>query len=104
MLRANKVRKRRFADNARDQNEIVSPIPAEPVADPDPYPALEGLQPNIMSAGVKVVHDPINIAVVAFRLVGHISPPRIPSDAPNAETETQMPSRYGATLDLQFGV
>src|SRR5713226_614278 len=54
---------------------MVGPLAVVPIADPDPYSAIEGLQPSIDAAGVQVVHDPINIAVVAFRLVGHASVP-----------------------------
>src|SRR5260370_36485727 len=57
------------------QDGMVSRTTVVPIADPDPYSAIEGLQTNIDAAGVQVVHDPINIVVVAFRLVGHVSVP-----------------------------
>src|SRR5260370_41315995 len=54
---------------------MVGPLAVVPIADPDPYSAIEGLQPSIDAAGVQVAHDPINIVVVAFRLAGHVSVP-----------------------------
>src|SRR5260370_2998829 len=54
---------------------MVGPLAVVPIADPDPYSAIEGLQAGIDAAGVQVAHDPINIVVVAFRLAGHVSVP-----------------------------
>src|SRR5262249_40603237 len=55
----------------RQRNEMFNAMAVEPVAHPNPYSTLIGLQPNVVAAEGEAVHDRTDIAL-PFDMVGHL--------------------------------
>src|SRR5262245_60417732 len=80
----------------RERNKMFNAMAVEPVAHPNPYSALIGLQPNVVAAEGEAVHDRTDIHCRST--CWDICPSGIGSDG-----RRMWPGRFGST-GLQLGV